>query len=47
MATSENKFEVLVKKIKGDKNISEFKQINDGNLKEVILDGDYNEDKSS
>ena len=47
MATSENEFEALIIKIKGNKDIdiSKFKEIdNNGNLKEVILDGDYDED---
>jgi len=45
MTESENKFEALVDKIKGNRNMSEFAQVNKLNkLTEVILDGDYTND---
>jgi hypothetical protein len=41
----ENKFEALVNKIKGERNISEFKYLDNNDiLTEVILDDEYNHD---
>jgi len=39
-----NKFEALVNKIKGKRNISDFRVIKNNKLTEVILDDEYNHD---